>query len=184
MTYTILILRGFDILFNILFFRVGILFTLSVTRYHQISLIVCLWFPAVLTHTWPFSPTLGRFHPHPTVLTHPRPFSPTPGRFHPPPAVFIHTRHRPYPYPVVISYPRPLFPVPHRPCSPLIFVDTFPDIIPITCSVCPTPAVLTLTLPSSDAPYSPPHNSGRPPISPAVCINSHCALCLTIPKTA
>ena len=124
MTYTILILGGFDILFNILFFRVGILFTLSVTRYHQISLIVCLWFPAVLTHTWPFSPTLGRFHPHPTVLIHPRPFSPTPGRFHPPPAVFIHTRHRPYPYQVVISYPSPLFPVPHRPLRSPSFLLT------------------------------------------------------------
>ena len=164
MTYTILILEGFDNLFNVLFFQVGILFTLSVTKHHQISLTVCLQFPAVLTHTQSSLPTPGRSHPHPAVLTHTRPFSPTPDRHQLSPAVIPHS--------------------PPSPAVPLIFVDTFPAVIPITCGVCPTPAVLTFTLPSSDAPYSPPHNSGRPPISPAVCINSHCLMCLTIPRKA
>ena len=134
MIYTILILGGFDNLFNVLFFLVGILLTLSVTRHHQISLTVCLQFPAVLTPP-------GRLHPHPAVLTHTRPSLPIPGRHQVSPPI--------------IPYSLP------SPAVPLIFVDTFPAVIPITCSVCPTPAVLTFTLPSFDAPYSPPHNSNR-----------------------
>ena len=30
----------------------------------------------------------------------------------------------------------------------------------------------------------PPHNSGRLPISPTVCINNYCPMCLTIPRKA
>ena len=144
MIYTISILGGFNNLFNVLFFLVGILFTLSVTMHHQISLTVCLQFPAVLTHTRPSSPTPSRHQPSPPVIPH--------------------------------SLPSP--PV------PLIFVDTLQAVIPITHTMCPTPAVHTITLPSSDAPYSSPRNSGRPPISPAVCVNSHCPMCLTIPRKA
>ena len=164
MTYTTSILEGFDNLFNILSFLVGILFTLSVARHHQISLTVCLQFPAVLTHTRSPSPTPSRSHPHPAVLTHTRPPLPTPGRYQLSPAVIPHS--------------------PPSPAVPLIFVDTFPAAIPIAYSVCPTPAMLTFTLLSFDAPYSPPHNSGRPPISPAVCINSHCPMCLSITRKA
>ena len=97
------------------------------------------------------------------LLTHTRPSSPTPGRHQASPAVIPH------------SLPTPEV--------PFIFIDKFPAVIPIIYIVCPTPAILTSTLPSSDAPYSPPHNSG-PPISPAVCLNSHCPMCLTIPRKA
>ena len=167
MTYTILILGGFDILFNVLFFRVGILFILTL-RYmassditHSLSVV-----PgrphlhiAVLANTRPFSPTPDRPSSSLAVFTHTRPFSPTLGRFHPhsTPSLPIPGRHQLSPPVIPCSPPSP--------AAPLIFVDTFPDIIPITCSVCPIPAVLTFTLPSSDTPYSPPHNSGRPPIS-------------------
>ena len=87
MTYATLILGGFDNLFNVLFFLVGILFTLSVTRHHQISLTVCLQFPAVLIHTWSSLPTPGCSHLHPTVLTHTRPSSAIPDRYSPFPDV-------------------------------------------------------------------------------------------------
>ena len=56
MIYTILILGGFNNLFNVLFFLMGILFTLSVTRHHQISLTVCLQFRAVISHPRPLFP--------------------------------------------------------------------------------------------------------------------------------
>ena len=67
MTYAVLILGGFDNLFNVLFFLVGILFTLSVTSHHQISLTVCLPSPPVLTHTRPSSTILSRYSSFPAV---------------------------------------------------------------------------------------------------------------------
>ena len=67
--------------------------------------------------------------------------------------------------------PRPLSPTPgcHYP-SPailLILVDMCPTIFPNTYRLCP-PAILIITLPASDAPYSLMHNPCSPPVSPAV----------------
>ena len=163
MTYTILILGGFDNLFNVLFFLVGILFTLSVTKHHQISLTVCLQFPAVLTHTQSSLPTPGRSHPHPAVLTHTRPFSPTPDRHQLSPAVIPHYLPSPAVPLILLTHSWPSFRL------PAVCVPPLPSL--------PSPYRLLM-------PYSPPHNSGRPPISLAVWINSHCLMCLTIPRKA
>jgi len=167
----IVTLTALENLFNVPLLLAGTLFIISVTGHHHLSPILCLPSPAVITHPRP-SPAVPltivntcpavfvntcRLHPHPAVLTHTRPYQPSP-------AVIPH------------SLPSP--------AVPLIFVDICPAVIPITCSLCPTTAVLTFTLPSSDAPYSPPHNPGRPPISPAVCLNCSCHMCLNIPRKA
>ena len=83
------------------------------------------------------------------------------------------------PPPVIVTYPWWSFPIP----SYLIFVDTCLTVIPNAYSLSP-PAIFTFTLLASNAPYSPPHNPGGPPISHSVCLNSRCHMCLTILRKA
>ena len=92
--------------------------------------------------------------------------------------------------PAFITQPRPLSATPGchypSPAVPLIFVNTCPTVFPykLPAVSVPPPAVLDYTLPSSYTPCSPSHNPGHPPISPAVCLNSRCHMCLTILRKA
>ena len=70
----ILTLTALDRLFDIVLFLVGILFIISVTGHHNLSLVLCLPSPARLTQPRLFLPP-------------PRPLLPTPGRYYPSPAV-------------------------------------------------------------------------------------------------
>ena len=63
----ILTLTAVDKLFNIVLYLVGILFIISVTGHHHLSLIPCLQSPAVLTQPRQFTPTPGRHYPSPAV---------------------------------------------------------------------------------------------------------------------
>ena len=67
-----LILVTLDNLFNILLFLAGILFIISVTEHHHLSLTLCLQSPAVLTQPRPCSHTPSHHYPPPEVITHPR----------------------------------------------------------------------------------------------------------------
>ena len=121
MTYTILILGRFHNLFNVLFFLVGILFTLSVTRHHQISLTVCLQFPAVLTHTWSSLPTPGRSRPHPAVIGYPEPLFLIPCRPLQSPSFFLTYAGPSCQLPAVCVPPPPSCPLPcHLPMPPIV----------------------------------------------------------------
>ena len=102
--------------------------------------------------------------PPPGVITQPRLLSPTFGRHCPPPAVIAHPQQ------------------PSPPAVFFIFVDMFPAIFFQIPAVSVPPAVLTFTLLYSHAPHSPLHNPGRPPISPAICLNGR--MCLTIFRKA
>jgi len=119
----ILTLTALDNLFNVLLFLAGILFIISVTGHHHLSLILCLPSPAVITQPRRFSPTPGRPHPPPAVITHSRPspvvpltyfFDTCPAvisincSFYPPPAVLTST---------LPSFDAPYSP-PHNPGSP------------------------------------------------------------------
>ena len=129
MTYTILILGGFDNLFNVHFFLVGILFTLSVTRHHQISLIVCLQFPVVLTRTQPFSLTPDRPYPYPAVISYPRPLFTIPHRPLQSPS-FLLTHSPPlFQLPAVCVPPSPSLPSPYRLLMPPIVTRTIPAVL-------------------------------------------------------
>jgi len=63
----ILTLTALDNLFNVLLFLAGILFIISVTGHHHLSLILGLASPAVITQPRRFSPTPGRYYPFPAV---------------------------------------------------------------------------------------------------------------------
>ena len=128
MIYTILILGGFDNLFNVLFFLVGILFTLSVTRHHQISLTVCLQFPAVLTHTRSSLPTPGRPYPHPAVISNPRPLFPIPCRPLQSPSSLLTHSWPSFQLPAVCVPPPPSLLSPYRLLMPPI-VRTIPAVL-------------------------------------------------------
>lgn len=68
--------------------------------------------------------------------------------------------------------PRPLLPIPavitHLRQSPSFLSTRAQPSFQIPTVCVPPPAVRTYTLPSSDAPYIPPPNPSRPPISPTV----------------
>ena len=64
----ILTLMAVDKLFNLVLFLVGVLFNISVTGHHHLSLIPFLLSPAVLTEPRLFSPTPSGHYPSPAAL--------------------------------------------------------------------------------------------------------------------